>query len=182
MDLTSKIEIRKQLRSQSWVVADDELSELKDYLNYFLKNQSGIWASYMPLADEPEVSECMKHNNHIQWVYPRVEDGKLSFYKLEGNQVDTSTYGVREPHNKPECKVQTEQLSGLLIPALAFSSQGVRLGRGKGYYDRTLEKFNNKKVGICFKHQLYEVLPAEAHDVKVDIIVTAGGVIHCLQI
>ena len=59
-----------------------------------------------------------------------------------------------------------------IVPGMAFDQQGHRLGRGKGYYDRFLQSLPSvKKIGVCFDFQKVESVPAEAHDVVVDIVV-----------
>lgn len=57
----------------------------------------------------------------------------------------------------------------MLVPGIAFTSEGKRLGRGKGFYDRTLSVLPScvKTIGICKKSQLLPDLPTENHDMKV---------------
>lgn len=53
-----------------------------------------------------------------------------------------------------------------LIPGVAFSPNGYRLGRGKGYYDKFLSKYSNLfTVGVCFREQFYLDIPTEPHDI-----------------
>ena len=66
----------------------------------------------------------------------------------------------------------------VLVPGLAFDITGVRLGRGKGFYDRWLAANPTvHSVGICFKCQIVENLPSEAHDARVSAIVSEEGVL-----
>jgi 5-formyltetrahydrofolate cyclo-ligase len=90
-------------------------------------------------------------------------------------------FGVLEP--TPESPVvDLQKVTGLLIPGLAFNKNGTRLGKGLGFYDKSLETFQGLKVGICFDFQLAESsLPHEAHDIQVDWIVTESGAIECEQ-
>ncbi len=67
----------------------------------------------------------------------------------------------------------------LLIPGLAFSTNGERLGRGKGFYDKFLFDYRGIKVGVCFEVQLVAEMPTEAHDVNLDYIVTEERIINC---
>lgn len=60
----------------------------------------------------------------------------------------------------------------VLIPALAFSKKGERLGRGRGFFDRYLESFTGLKVGIGFEMQVFLEIPVEAHDIKCDFLIT----------
>ncbi len=60
-----------------------------------------------------------------------------------------------------------------IIPGIAFDREGVRIGRGKGYYDRLLPLLSCPKIGLCFHYQLWESpLPKEAWDISMDRIVT----------
>ena len=62
----------------------------------------------------------------------------------------------------------------VLVPALAFTLDGMRLGRGKGYYDRLLTELSGRgtTLGICFDIQVVGFLETEEHDRAVDVIVT----------
>lgn len=62
----------------------------------------------------------------------------------------------------------------VLVPGLAFTREGHRLGRGGGFYDRLLagRAAAAFKLGICFNFQLRDTLPTEPHDAKVDAVIT----------
>lgn len=62
----------------------------------------------------------------------------------------------------------------VLVPGLAFSRKGNRLGRGGGFYDRFLGKHcaSATKVGVCFSFQVLDTIPTEPHDATVDIVVS----------
>lgn len=57
-----------------------------------------------------------------------------------------------------------------LVPGLAFTAQGLRLGRGGGYFDRFLKSFTGTSVGVCFQEQVLEEIPVEPHDQSVDAL------------
>lgn len=65
----------------------------------------------------------------------------------------------------------------LLIPCLGFDAQRLRLGYGGGYYDRTLATLSPRPytVGVAFECGRIALLPREAHDVALDVIVTETG-------
>ncbi len=63
----------------------------------------------------------------------------------------------------------------ILIPGLAFDMKGRRLGRGKGWYDRFLQRSASSGsvvVGVCFSSQIVPEVPTEKHDRKVDLLCT----------
>jgi 5-formyltetrahydrofolate cyclo-ligase len=75
----------------------------------------------------------------------------------------------------PDCGEDVEP-DVLIVPLLAFDRRGYRLGYGGGFYDRTLEKLRAKKavtaIGFAFSMQEIEIVPIEATDQKLDLIVT----------
>ena len=66
----------------------------------------------------------------------------------------------------------------VLIPGLAFTLLGDRLGKGKGYFDKYLSSLKVIKIGVCFEEQIIPALPTEAHDVQVDFVVTDKKIIE----
>ncbi len=60
----------------------------------------------------------------------------------------------------------------LMMPGLGFDLKGARLGRGKGYYDRYLQKHSPLRVGIAWSEQIVEQVPVESHDCHMDFIIT----------
>ena len=68
----------------------------------------------------------------------------------------------------------------ILVPALACDRQGYRLGYGGGYYDRYFAREGRGafKIGICYDVQLIKTIPAEAHDARLDVIVTDKRVLR----
>jgi len=80
-------------------------------------------------------------------------------------------YGVKEPVEE-KC-VPLSALELLIVPGVAFDKKGTRLGRGKGYYDRLLQKIPKKikSIGLAFDFQILSSVPYSAHDVAVDRVI-----------
>jgi 5-formyltetrahydrofolate cyclo-ligase len=92
-------------------------------------------------------------------------------------------FGILEP-SVERGALPFEDLSAIdlvIVPGLAFDRQGNRLGYGGGYYDRLLEKIRAPKAAPAFAAQILDAVPAEAHDQRVDFIVTEEEVIACRQ-
>lgn len=86
------------------------------------------------------------------------------------SELKKGTYGILEP-----CiikKAEPRDMDAILVPGLAFDRAGGRMGFGMGYYDRLLEKTHAVKIGLCYDFQLLGSIPAEAHDIPMDFIIT----------
>lgn len=82
-----------------------------------------------------------------------------------------ASFGISEPGE--DCPlVCREDIDLALVPAVCYDRRGFRLGFGGGYYDRWLENFSGVTVGLCREAVLRDRVPAEAHDAKVDILLT----------
>ena len=60
----------------------------------------------------------------------------------------------------------------MIVPAMAFDSNGYRIGYGKGYYDRYLTDFDGKKIGIGYSSCFRKCIIHDRFDKKVDYIIT----------
>lgn len=100
-------------------------------------------------------------------------DGNMEFYFItDKSQLKCGMFGINEPI-KELCEVAVSDRDSLcLVPGLSFDLNGGRLGYGKGYYDRFLELFKGKSVGICFNACVCDNLVLDEHDKKVNYLIT----------
>ncbi len=84
----------------------------------------------------------------------------------------SGTFGIHEPlAHWPAVAPDV-----LLVPLLAFDNDGYRLGYGGGYYDRTLSALPRARaIGIAYAGQRVDILPRDAHDCRLDAILTENG-------
>lgn len=70
--------------------------------------------------------------------------------------------------------IAPHRIDAVVVPGLAFTRTGARLGQGGGWYDRFLAGLEPTcaTIGVCFDEQLVDDLPAEPHDVPVAMVVT----------
>lgn len=112
-------------------------------------------------------------------AYPRVCGAEDMEFVTVADLADLQrgSFGVAEPVGRDT--VAVSELDMLIMPGVAFSLSGWRLGYGKGYYDRLLcrEKPAGPLAGICYEGQLVPALSGEAHDVPVQLIVTEARVV-----
>ncbi|MDK2798454.1 MAG: 5-formyltetrahydrofolate cyclo-ligase [Clostridiales bacterium] len=103
----------------------------------------------------------------------------LSELKDFDKDLHPSTYGILEP--KKECirKVDDNLLDLILVPGLVFDIAGYRIGYGGGYYDKLLQRLEDKckTVGLAFDFQIIDSIPTECFDRKVDVIITEERII-----
>lgn len=109
---------------------------------------------------------------------PRVQNDELVIYPLKSwENLEPGTFGILEPALHPD-PTHPAEMDLILVPGLAFDKKGHRLGYGKGFYDRLLKATKGLKVGLAFEEQIEEELPAEEHDVPLDLIVTDSSLIR----
>jgi 5-formyltetrahydrofolate cyclo-ligase len=89
----------------------------------------------------------------------------------DGEVLRPGAFGIHEPL----ADWPVVQPSLLLVPLLAFDGNGYRLGYGGGYYDRTLAARNVRAVGVAYAGQEVSSLPAQAHDMALEAIITEQG-------
>lgn len=150
-----------------------QLSQLiENQLKSVLAHETGHWAAYHNLKDEPEIN-WTSVSGKIDWVFPRIDNTELEFRK-SAKIFNRSDLGFLEPHDGT--KLDLHHIDGFVIPGLSFDKAGHRLGRGKGFYDRALKGFKGKKIGVCFNVSVCDELPHEDHDIAVEKIVTENQI------
>lgn len=105
-------------------------------------------------------------------------NGNMDFYYINGfDDLKIGSFSVREPDDI-KCKILTEfENSICVVPAIAFDKRGYRLGYGKGYYDRFLQKYSSISVGLCYNELIEEELPINSFDMAVNYIITQNSII-----
>ena len=119
------------------------------------------------------------------WYLPRyaAERGVYTLVRVRDTGADLvrGKYGIWEPRPElPELPEERWRELLFLVPAVACDFSGVRLGRGGGYYDRILSAPGCRAAAVVYACQLSAAaLPCEAHDRRMDWVVTEDGVIEC---
>jgi 5-formyltetrahydrofolate cyclo-ligase len=90
-------------------------------------------------------------------------------------------FNILEPKPEAVRPVNTADWPALLVPGLAFDTQGNRLGRGRGYFDRLLRDARGVRLALAYDFQIVTEVPAEAHDARMDFIVTENRVVNCTR-
>jgi len=110
---------------------------------------------YVPLVGEPDLAPLRQWAEANRWhlFVPEVDGTDL---RVEPGDIDPATLDV------------------VVVPGLAFTRDGHRLGQGGGHFDRFLTRLapDALTIGVAFHEQLVERLPVEAHDVALDVVVS----------
>lgn len=95
------------------------------------------------------------------------------------DQLRPGRWGLLEPAADHPCWLEDlARIDLVVVPGLAFDRRGNRLGLGGGYYDRFLARVNAPKAGLIYSELLLDALPAETHDIPMDLVVTEAAA-HC---
>ncbi len=109
--------------------------------------------------------------------------GELELFWLRSmDDLSIGMYKILEP--KPELRtlldrrVAVEELDVIMVPGVAFTREGARMGHGKGYYDKLLEhaRPDTPLIALAFECQLFPEIPTQAHDVFMNLVITESNV------
>lgn len=153
----------KRLRSQ--YICD----EVKKHLAV---SGARVVALFSPLGYEPDIWPLVESlASTVSVVLPRVEGDVMNFYVYDRNSMAVGSFGISEPRNS--VGVDAGEIDAVVVPGLAFTVDGARMGRGKGYYDKYLSQsgFAALKIGVCYREQLVPHIPTEPHDVPMDVVI-----------
>lgn len=145
------------------------------YMNFGAEYASELWVQRV-LADGKRLA-LPRVNRHT---------GRLDLYWVDDpeTQLERGLWGIREPVvERCERLAGPNEVEFALLPGVAFTRGGVRLGYGGGFYDKLLADAGKSpaRVVAAFALQIVEYLPQEATDVKVEWIITEQETIACSE-
>ena len=165
--------MRERLRGMSRGDRRERSILICESLGTFFLGKKSI-ALFAPKEIEPDLDLLWELGSLVHHLvsYPRCDGETLLFRTVSVlSDLCPGRFGIREPVGG----ASPEHLDLIVVPGLAFTADGNRLGRGAGFYDRFLSKIpgHTVKVGVCFAFQLLLEIPVECHDVRVDAVVYA---------
>ena len=131
-----------------------------------------VVALFSPLGDEPQIGSLIEElSSGMPVVLPRVEGDVMNFYAYEKGVMGKGAFGIDEPQGG--LPVAVCEIDAIVVPGVAFTRRGARMGRGKGYYDKYLSQsdFSGLKIGVCYSEQIVDDVPTEPHDVVMDVVI-----------
>lgn len=180
--LAAKAALRDRVRTQLRALSPAERAAKSRELCARLRRQN-IWKSansllfFSPLPDEPDIWPLLEaaHAMGKTIALPRFAAATRAYVAAHLHNLRSDfpigQFGIREP--AADCaEFPLNRLDLVLVPGVAFQSDGCRLGRGKGFYDRLLAAVRGTKCGVAFDEQIVGAIPVGPLDVRVNCILT----------
>jgi 5-formyltetrahydrofolate cyclo-ligase len=129
-------------------------------------------ACYFPIGSEVNTYDIMlnvlKQDKNL--LLPKIIDDDIQFYIVSNlEKLEKGSFEIMEPRDSCE---KAKKIDCVLIPTVGVSKLGVRLGYGKGYYDRFLSSTEAVKISLTYSKQIVKSIPNDPHDIKMDWIIT----------
>ncbi|OCA91558.1 5-formyltetrahydrofolate cyclo-ligase [Bacillus sp. FJAT-27225] len=168
-------------------ISEDEYSRLSGMVAESLYKQPdwrmastiGITVSRPPEVDTYQIiKQAWSDGKKIAVPKCLPETREMEFrYITDFKQLESVYYGLFEPIREKTDLAEPGKIGLLIVPGLAFTLDGFRMGFGGGYYDRFLSGFHGKTLSLAFEKQIVDYLPLEPHDMPVSKIITDKRVI-----
>jgi len=174
-----KRQIRKAIKAHKLKLIPELARQKAGYVFAEIESMDTFQQAKTVLAFWSLPDEINTHDFVIKWatskrmVLPVVVGDELELRLFNGveNMEQSGGFGIMEP--KTGELIDPREIDFAIIPGVAFDRKGNRLGRGKGYYDRTLPLLHNAvKVGIAYEFQIIDSVPVSEHDIPVDLVIT----------
>ena len=147
-----------------------------------LERFSGVY-SYISIRGEAGTKGILEElwSRNIPVAVPKVLGKTMEFFQITSwNDVSPGRMGILEPDGQGKLPENFGQNPLILVPAVGLDQKGNRIGYGGGYYDRFLAGLKDAAViALAYEFQIYQEIPAEAHDRPVDEILTPDRLIIC---
>ena len=133
--------------------------------------------AFVGVASEPDTTSLLQMLGQLGAVVhvPRVEGEVIVAVRCDQDTtLEVGAYGIPSPVGAP---TDAQIIDLVIVPGLAFTRDGQRLGQGGGYYDRYLPLLRPDciTIGVCFDEQIVPDVPGEVHDQRVSRVVTDGS-------
>ena len=164
---------------------------IQDIIGLDAYRQSRVVMAYVTVGSELQtgafIRDVLAEGKTL--ILPRVNRAKraLELYDVRepARDLEPGVWGILEPKPDQCARVEPDVVEFILVPGLAFDARGRRLGYGGGFYDRLLgglaahpprrPQRRTPLVAGAFEAQMVEAVPAGAHDVEMDVVVTESG-------
>jgi len=148
------------IQNENLMYTEDNISILND----LIKNK--IICVYIPLKSEIDINDKLLGYKKILTTYLDNKTLKICKYKKPFKKNKLNVFEPETPSAESEVDV-------FLIPGLAFTVDGKRLGRGGGFYDQMLKFYpKSLKIGLTSNDRILKDIPTEDHDILLNYVFT----------
>ena len=175
IQMSVKNEIRLEIKNKFLSISQQEIIEKTHLIQKLLNKQELFHKAkkiglFMPIEFEPKLVISKDKKVYI----PFIKNEVLGYGNISKG-ISVGTYGIFEPKSKKE--VNIFELDIILVPLVGFNEKLYRLGRGKGFYDKTFVNIKSEIKrpaiwGVGFEMQKTNLNFQEKHDAKLDKIFT----------
>ena len=139
-------------------------------------------SAYLSTPDEPSTRGFLAWacSNGIRVLLPISRaDGLLDWAPYDGKEEQEDDFGMPVPTSELLGPIAINSVDLIIVPAASVDSSGMRMGWGRGYFDKTLGSMENcpPVYAVLFDDELVESVPSERHDQRVDGVVTPAGIV-----
>ncbi|MDF2588381.1 MAG: hypothetical protein K0S41_2222 [Anaerocolumna sp.] len=184
----TKQEIRDIIKAEKSALSNTEIIHYSDVITkQFLKDEAYNHCNtlFCYMAFNQEVITVNIIQNALESgktvAIPKVMGDVIRFYQIQAtNGLKPGTLGILEPELGDEVIPLEENKNLMIVPGLAFDLEKNRIGYGKGYYDRYFAEYKEisyEKIAFAYEFQLFDSIPSDPMDVKIDRIITPSRVI-----
>ncbi len=144
----------------------DDLKKNSMYRN--ARNIACYFSIDSEVNTEPIISDILDSGKKLS--LPRITDGDLDFREVQTLiELEAGEFGICEPNE--DCK-KSDTFDVIIVPVIGITETGIRLGYGKGFYDKFLENNSATTIALTYEKQIIKAIPSEKHDVKMQWIIS----------
>lgn len=180
--MVDKKQLRKKIMQQLTAMTNEQYTSLSAKLasQLFLTShwqQSKVVAltiSRFPEVDTfPIINQAWSEGKQvaIPKCLPKTKEMDFRIFSSYDN-LEVVYSGLQEPVKDKTKSVQPSEIDLLIVPGVAYTLKGDRIGFGGGYYDRYLVDYNGVTLSLAFPEQVVNKMPLDPHDLPVQKIIT----------
>lgn len=179
-----RAEVKQRRRMMTADQRGESHTQLTAQLRALVESQAAhTIGCYLSTVDEPPTREfvdwALQTGREVLLPISR-EDGLLDWAHFDRGGEDLDVLGMPVPTTELLGPMAIDTVDLLLIPAALIDKNGMRLGWGRGYFDRTLGSMAHRPpvFAVVYDHEVVDDVPQEEHDQGVDGVVTPSGIIR----
>ncbi len=175
---------RRQLDRDEWRRMSDAITEQVMRLPYY--RNCPVLLTYVSAKDNEAdtcalIDHALRDKKKVLIPVMGKERGVMEWSWLKHrDELTPVCFGLLEPDRPYRRMSEPPQDAVCIVPGIAFTPEGGRIGYGGGYYDRFLTTFQGTTIGIAFDMQITPTLPVAPHDVRVMYVVTNTSCYHTM--